>query len=70
LSHATYYIIYNKWRYIKILKKEYEGEDLYDLEGDLISIFNKIYEKTPGAKVFDSDGLLQGTYKVTVELKE
>jgi hypothetical protein len=55
---------------MKILKKEYEGEDLYDLEGDLISIFNKIYEKTPGAKVFDSDGLLQGTYKVTVELKE
>ena len=55
-----------------IFKKEYEGEDLYDIEKDVINTLGEIYEKnlsgTDTDLIYDSDGLLNRSFKVTVEV--
>lgn len=53
-----------------IFRKKYDGEDLYDLEGDMIAAFDKLYKEDPGNRMFDSEGLLAGMFKVTVEVIE
>ena len=48
-------------------EKDYDGEDLYDLERDIIESFdekfNPIVKKIPQTK----DGFQKGIFKVTVE---
>lgn len=52
---------------MNILKKEYNGEDLYDLESDLVKALGNIYESDPDS-IYDSDGLLKVSFNVSVEV--
>lgn len=54
---------------MKVFKKVYEGEDLYDLENDIIHEFDKLYTEDP-TSVFDDEGLLKGNFKVTIEVEK
>lgn len=52
---------------MNIFNKEYSGEDLYQLEADIIDSFNKKYDNNPDDCIFDKEGLLSGKFTVTIK---
>ena len=51
---------------MKLFEKIYEGEDMYDFENDMTEYLNTRFEKDPDGIPFDEEGLLTGTFKITV----